>query len=480
MKLFPILWTAYAVYDINKKSKGRYVKMMKKRLLTLLLCLVMSLSLLACSNNTTGGNSNTTKPGEKIKLTYALWGGEDEAKNTQKTIDKFNASQDRIEVSCIPIPWETYMEKLNAMATAGQLPDTAIMSEAGVIQWAEQGMLYDISSMYGKNDPKPLDSLAFKYNGNTVAYSTAFETLELYYNKGMFDKAGIAYPPTTGDTAWTWDQFVETAKKLTLDKNGLTPNDAGFDKNNIVQYGCMVENLTWQLEVWCLSNGSGFYSEDGSKVIINDPAAVEAIQKIADLYLVDHVAPLSTGLTDDGVSRSLVAKTCAMTTNGAWNIGTCLSAARDEGLNYGIGVLPYMKEKVTINTGGPNVVFAQSKHPKEAMEFIKWYAKEENNWDALIATGIWMPTLDSYYKDETLTKKWLENKAYPAYEEAKPVLVDYAMKYSKPASWYYTNNTSDFNTLLGSILGNVWTGKQTAKDAINENLKALEAAHLGN
>ena len=416
---------------------------------------------------------------EKIQLTYAQWGSEEEAQNTQKSIDRFNASQDRIEVKCVPIPWETYMEKLNTMATAGELPDCAIMSEAGVIQWAEQGMLYDISSMYEGSDAKPLDNLAFTYEGKPVAYSTAFESLLLYYNKDMFDKAGVEYPSYNADKAWTWDEFVATAKKLTLDKNGKTPNDADFDKDNIVQYGCMIENLTWQLEVWCLSNGSGFYSEDGSKVIISDPAAIEALQKIADLYLVDHVAPLSSGLTDDGVSRSLIAGTCAMTTNGAWNIGTCLSAARDEGLNYGVGVLPYMKEKVTINTGGPNVVFAQSEHPKEAMEFLKWYAMEENSWDSLIATGIWMPTLDSYYKDETLTHKWLDNPAYPEYEEAKGVLVDYAMKYSKPASWYYTNNTVDFNSLLSSVLGDVWTGKMTAEQAIGDNLKALEAAHTG-
>lgn len=456
---------------------------MKKKLVTLLMVTTLSFVVVACGTSKPTSTDVGTKDStgvEKVHLTYALWGGEDEAKNTQKTIDKFNASQDRIEVECMPIPWETYMEKLNTMATAGQLPDCAIMSEAGVIQWAEQGMLYDISTMYEENEAKPIDSLAFTYQGKPVAYSTAFESLLLYYNKDMFDKAGIPYPAANVDKAWTWDEFVEVAKKLTLDKNGKTPNDEGFDKDNIVQYGCMIENLTWQLEVWCLSNGSGFYSEDGSKVIINDPAAIDAIQKIADLYLVEHVAPLSSGLTDDGVQRSLVAKTCAMTTNGAWNIGTCLSAARQEGLNYGIGVLPYMKEKVTINTGGPNVVFSQTKHPEEAMEFIKWYALEENNWDALIATGIWMPTLDSYYKDETLTRKWLENPAYPEYEEAKGVLVDYAMEYAKPASWYYTNNTTDFNNLLSSVLGDVWTGKVTVEKAINEHFAELEDAHAGN
>jgi multiple sugar transport system substrate-binding protein len=240
----------------------------------------------------------------------------------------------------------------------------------------------------------------------------------------------------------------------------------------------MIENLTWQLEVWALSNGSGFYSEDGSKVIINERAATDALQKIADLYLVHHVAPLSAGLTDDGVQRSLIAGTCAMTTNGAWNVGTCLASARDEGLNCGVAVLPYMKEKVTITTGGPNVVFSQSKHPQEAMEWVKWYMQEENSWD-LISAGIWMPVLEKWYTDEELTRKWVENPNFPPYKEYKEAVVDYALEHSRPTSWYYVNNTNDFNTLLGSLLGDVWTGKVTAKEAIEKNYDSLVAAFNG-
>lgn len=467
--------------------------MKTKKFLALLLCAMMVSALFACAQpaapateepateatEAPAAEATEAAPAEKIEITYALWGAAEEAANTQKVCDVFNASQDRIHVTAIPIPWETYVEKLNTMAAAGQLPDCALMQEPGVIQWAQQGLLYDLGDMYAGAEAKPLDCLAFKYDGKTVAYSAAFESLLMFYNKDMFDKAGVAYPSADKDKAYTWDEFVATAKLLTLDANGKNANDPAFDKDNIVQYGCMVENLVWQLETWCLSNGSGYYSKDGKTVTINDPAAMEAIQKIADLYLVDHVAPLSTGLTDDGVPRSLVAGTVAMTTNGAWNIGTCLSTARDAGLNYGVAVLPYMKDKVTINTGGPNVVFSQSKNPEAAMEFIKWYSREENNWDGLIATGIWMPTLSSYYTDEAMTHKWLDNKAYPPYDEAKSVLVDYAMEYSVPASWYYVNNTVDFNNLLSSILGDVWNGTKTAKEAITANYDALVAAFNG-
>lgn len=421
----------------------------------------------------------STSKTKKVKITYSMWGSAEEGKTVQATADKFNASQDKIEVEVVAIPWESYMTKLNTQATGKQLPDTGMLKEDGVIQWSSDGMLNDVSAMYEGSDSKPLDSLAYKYQGKTVAYAAANEVLLLYYNKDMFDKAGVAYPPSALDQAWTWDDFVATAKKLTVDKKGKHPGEDGFDAEGIVQYGASVENLPWQLETWTLSNGGGFYSADGTEVKIGEDASAEAIQKVADLYLKDHVAPLSVGQTDDGIQRTIIAGTVAMATNGAWNVGTSLNAAKEGGLKYGVAVLPYMKDKVTLNTGGANVVFSQTKHPQEAMEWLKWYNSEENNW-GLISSGIWMPTLEKWYKDETLTHKWVDNPNFPPYDEYKSAVVDYAQSSAaRPASWFYTNHTTEFNTLLGSILGDVWTGKTTAKDAIAKNLEALKAAHTG-
>lgn len=470
-----------------------------KKILALMLAATLTLSLAACGKEEKESNGASVTPatdssvevteaaestdtattGEKVKITYSMWGSAAEGSTTQAIADKFNASQDKIEVEVVAIPWENYMTKLNTMATAGQLPDTGMLQEQGVIQWSSEGMLADVSTMYEGSDSKPLDALAYKFNGTTVAYAAANEILLMYYNKDMFDKAGVAYPPTSVNDAWTWDEFVATSKQLTIDSNGKHPGEDGFDAQSITQYGCMVENLPWMLETYTLSNGGGFYTNDGKDVLIGETASIEAIQKVADLYLVDHVAPLSVGQTDDGISRSIIAGTVAMSTNGAWNVGTCLNTAKEEGLNYGVAVLPFMKDKVTLCTGGANVVFSQSKNPKEAMEWIKWYSQEENSW-GLISSGIWMPTQEKYYTDETFTHKWVDNPNFPAYDEYKSAVVDYAATTARPASWFFAENTTDFNTLLGSILGDVWTGTTTAKDAITKNLDALKAAHAGN
>ena len=99
--------------------------------------------------------------GDRVKITYSKgdyiafqWGNETETAATQAVADKFNSEQDKIEVEVVKIDHDTYVTKLNAMATAGELPDTGIMSEAGVLKFAENGLLADISSMYGEGWPR--------------------------------------------------------------------------------------------------------------------------------------------------------------------------------------------------------------------------------------------------------------------------------------------------------------------------------------
>ena len=65
--------------------------------------------------------------GDRVKITYAQWGNETETAATQAVADKFNSEQDKIEVEVVKIDHDTYVTKLNAMATAGELPDTGIM-----------------------------------------------------------------------------------------------------------------------------------------------------------------------------------------------------------------------------------------------------------------------------------------------------------------------------------------------------------------
>ena len=465
--------------------------MKTKKLLALLLCAMMVSALFACAQPAAPAATATeapaaeateaaatdapAAPAEKITLTFSLWGDPAEQETTQKALDVYNNSQDKVYVKALQIGRDEYNEKLQTMATAGEMPDCGMVAEDTVIAWARDGLLSDVD-IYAGQENLPLDYLAFKYNGKTVAYSSANEVLALWYNKAMFDAAGIPYPPASEDKAWTWDQFVEVAKQLTIDANGKHPGDAGFNKDNIVQYGAYVNQYTWQLEVWALSNGGKFFSPDGKSVVFDD-AAIEAIQKVVDLHLVDNVAPLNDGTQDNGFASSVGAGNVAMCTEGQWATGFRSGL---EGIDYGVAVLPYMKDKVTIATGGPTGVFATTKYPQEAADFLRWYNSEENNIGTIMA-GWWMPTKQNWYTDETLLKSWVDDcelrAALPA-DAYKTAIVDVALdtNVTHQTAWYYTPNT--FEVLVKTLqpaLVEAINGTKTVKEVIDSVRESMQA-----
>jgi multiple sugar transport system substrate-binding protein len=292
----------------------------------------------------------------------------------------------------------------------------------------------------------------------------------------MFDAAGVDYPPATLDEAWTWEEFIEVAKSLTFDANGNNPDDPGFDRNNIVQYGAYVNAFYWQLEVWALSNGGRFFSEDGTRVVFDD-AATEAMQMVYDLHLVHNVAPFNDGTQDNGFASSLGAGNVAMCTEGQWATGF---RALDFGnFDYGVGVLPYMKERVTICTGGLVGMFSQTQYPEETAEFVRWYSDEEFNF-GLIEAGWWMPTKMKWYTDDALLQRWVFDNAMRqplTADNYKTAIVDVAMDTSvtKQTAWYYTPNYYETELIIMPALAEAANGSRTAKEVMDSVRDAAQA-----
>ena len=120
-----------------------------KKLLAILLCVLMISSILVVN----------AAAEDKVEITYSYWGTPEEAASVQAVADKFNSEQDRIHVTVLAIPNEEYTTTLNSMAAGNQLPDCGIMNENGVLDFAADGLLADISSMYKGAASMPLDAI---------------------------------------------------------------------------------------------------------------------------------------------------------------------------------------------------------------------------------------------------------------------------------------------------------------------------------
>ena len=113
------------------------------------------------------------------------------------------------------------------------------------------------------------------------------------------------------------------------------------------------------------------------------------------------------------------------------------------------------------------------------MTWLKWYYQEENSW-SLIQAGTWMPILDKWYTDSSLTDKWINNPNFPDHDTYKSAVVDYAKNNSQSTAWYTVAGTDVFNTSLGNALSYVWTGDKTAQQAMDDAYDELNGIFTDN
>ena len=122
-------------------------------------------------------------------------------------------------------------------------------------------------------------------------------------------------------------------RSSTVDSNGKHPGDAGFDPKKISVYGTYEPAFWLHMLALVRSTGVGFYNADATKFTLADKPASDAVQAIADLSLVDHVAPTPALMASFPSAATMVATgRMAMTISGTWDLNTFGSVNFPEGV----------------------------------------------------------------------------------------------------------------------------------------------------
>ena len=384
---------------------------------------------------------------QTVELTFTYWGSPFEKEAVERMIQSFNDSHENIQVRGQHIP-DAYFEKISTMVAGGTQPDVGYLGEVNALQWAQEGVLLDLTS-YFKSDPEAssrLPATYYNYDGEkTIGTNTAAETIIMYYNKDLFDAAGVSYPPSKASEAWTWDEFDTYGISFPTWWGGYTP--------------------------LIYSNGGKLVSDDGTEFMMNSPEAVEVLQKMQDLIYVHHVAP-TPAQAEALPSADIMMQSgkVAMSIDGHWKVLDYSQL----GFNWGMGVLPYFKEPTTIVLGSPTVIFAGTQHPDEAFEFYKFH-NDPTQVD-LYAKGLWMPLQLSYYTDPAKTAEWLDaiEGVYPP--EARDVLIDYTLNNTpiQPVQYWLKNSAQIFSEAIDPAIGALWSNEMTAQEAMDQAAAAAK------
>ena len=132
-----------------------------------------------------------------VTLRYGIW--DDNQKAALREIaDKFEEENPGIKVEIEVTPWKDYWTTLETSATGGSAPDVFWMNAPHFAMYAQGGMLASLDDAIGDSEVASKadfpESLVDMYSDNGVWYGMpkGFDTIAVYYNKELFDNAGVA------------------------------------------------------------------------------------------------------------------------------------------------------------------------------------------------------------------------------------------------------------------------------------------------
>lgn len=337
---------------------------------------IAALLLAACG----GSQPAATGP---VEITFTMWGAPEELAVWQAVVDDFQKTNSNIKVNVDVSDWDSYWTKLNTLIAGGTPPDVFAMDAPLFLDWQSRGALLNLQPYIDAN-PGFLDGF---YPQTLTAYKAAdgyyglprdFQTIVLFYNKDMFDAAGVAYP--TAD--WTYDDLLAAAKTLTVDTDG----DGKID-----HYGFWSDTwdmeLLWSEVIW--SYGGEILNADHTQTLIGEGPARDAWAYIDSLYK-EGVMPTPTTAGEFGFDL-FQSNMAAMTTIGHWAVPGYVQA----GINFDVAPMPGgpAGQATSVNSAG-FVIAKDSKNADAAFEFIK-FALSEAGQKRLAELGFAIPVLTS-------------------------------------------------------------------------------------
>lgn len=213
----------------------------------------------------------------------------------------FEEANPGVSINALETPPEFDTQLLVDLA-AGTAPDIWNQDASTISRLIDAGYVLDMRECVAlvpefnmdRFFPSVLSIHQREADGPIYGVPNDFTPMVIYYNTASFERAGVE-PPQPG---WTWEEFVDTAKRVTLDANGNNATSPDFDPENVVQWGFRVRKWTfeWIYRVW--QNGGDVISPDGTTTsgYLDSPEAIEAITWLRDLVTVHQVAPPPTTL----------------------------------------------------------------------------------------------------------------------------------------------------------------------------------------
>ncbi len=357
---------------------------MKRKVLMTLLAAISIFTLAACGSGGEESSSAETADG-KIEIEFWHCMGSSNGELIQELTDAFNESQDKIHVTAVH--QGSYTEastKMQAALSGGEAPVVAQMEIGSLGVFADSGQLVDLQKYVDAEDfdlddfmPGLLD--ASYYDGELIALPHSRSLPVLYYNKNLFEQAGIENPPET------WDELEADAEALTGD--------------GVYGYSCPLDQ--WYYSSLMMNAGGTIYNEDETGIGFNNESGT------APLYLWKDMIAAGTMNVPSGQDYNS-SEACRNTFAAGTAAMIMQSSAQLKGLeetcNFEVGVaaIPMLTDRAYPAGGSNLMMFSGHSEEEEAAgwEFIKFMTNTENAITWANGTG-YLPVRQSCTEQDT-------------------------------------------------------------------------------
>jgi multiple sugar transport system substrate-binding protein len=401
--------------------------------------------LASCSSGggTTGGDADADTD-LTAEISYGYWDANQQPAMEQLIAD-FNEQYPNITITSQVTPYNNYFTKLQTQGSSKTLPDVFWMNGPNFPLYADAGLLQPVYDDFDpSNYPDALNEL-YSYDGTQFGAPKDFDTVAVYYNKALFDQAGVEHPSDD----WDWDEFHEKAKAISdaLSDEGVYGAVAGLTGGQEMYYNTI------------LQAGGSIISEDGATSGYDDPKSIEGLQFVADL-IADGSMPTLAQMSDTPQDQWFVNGKAAMFWSGTWSNAQLLDSPVVDDIE--VAPLPAGEQQATVIHGLANVVAKDSPHLEAALAFQKFLASEE-----AAKTQAEMGAANPAF-----------NGTQTAFIESAPydlqVFLDEADEYSYP--YPVSTHTAVWNTFENELLPQAFSGEKPVADVAAELAEKMNAA----
>ena len=423
-----------------------------KKVMALALASAMVLSMTACGGSSdegkkeegteAGKDSGKDSDSKDVELAVSIWDANQEP-GIKEILADFT-KETGIKTKLSVVKWEEYWTMLEAGAQGGSLPDVFWMHSNESERYMSNNMLLDLTDKIAESDkidpenyPEDIWGL-YTYDDKNFAVPKDIDTIALWYNKSMFDEAGLEYP--TAD--WTWDDVTEAAKKLT--------------KEDGSQYGLALRNDNNQAGYYNLiyDNGGYIINDDKTKSGWDDPKTIEAMEMLEG-WIKDGVMPPLEVMAENGEDVLFQSGKVAMVPQGSWMV----AAYRDNEYtaeNCDLVELPKSAttgRRASLYNGLGWAASANGEHTGEAWKLIEYLGSEEaqkKQAELGVTMSAYNGTSDAWAKSADFNLQAYINMMDDM--EIRP----------------YSKTTVTWENEDNEILKSVYTGEKSMKDACKE------------